>query len=92
MNKIIIFTVILVLIAGVLIFYFDKDGASIKKTYKSSGEITKIIYEVNDNSPLSVCEQDCLERNGFFQECGNICEPGADVCDTVCAVTCTLSD
>lgn len=93
MNKMAIsLVVVLIVIAGMVFFFYDKDGPIVKQTYTSSGEITKIVYEVTEDSPISVCQEDCVRRGGLFQECGNPCEPEAQVCETVCAVTCTISN
>jgi hypothetical protein len=94
MNKVLLISIILI-VTGVGIYFYIGDieviEPQISKTYKASnGEISKIVYKIDDISTLAVCQRDCDKRNGLFQECGNICEPGAQACVEVCGVTCTI--
>jgi glucose/arabinose dehydrogenase len=50
----------------------------------------KIVYEENQDSALLT--KDCNQRGGVFEECGNGCAPGADVCATVCVPICNLQE
>ncbi|MFO7807296.1 MAG: hypothetical protein R6V40_02625 [Candidatus Moraniibacteriota bacterium] len=50
----------------------------------------KIVYE--ENQDTSLLAKDCEEKGGAFDECGSGCEPGADVCATVCVPVCDLEN
>lgn len=92
MNKLlVIFTIGLLLVVGAAFVYFNEPEANVKQTYNSNGEITKIVYEITSESTLKSCQNDCAKRGGYFEECGNPCDPGAEVCEAVCAVTCTFN-
>lgn len=51
----------------------------------------KVVYTTDSSLDQSVYENDCQERGGEFNSCGNICEPNADFCAEVCAYTCELN-
>ncbi len=48
---------------------------------------SKIVY-VTSYSNISLIEKDCEDRGGFFNQCGNLCAPSAEVCIQICAYTC----
>ena len=49
----------------------------------------KIVYgPALSPEETELARKDCAERNGNFNTCGNICEPGAQGCVEVCATTC----
>ncbi len=92
MKMILALVAIVAVVAIGLFFYFDMDEGqvAVKQTYSGNGEITKIVYEISEQSTISACARDCSKRGGTFEECGNPCAPGAQACETVCAVTCTF--
>lgn len=51
----------------------------------------KIVYTTNVSQPSDQFERDCKRRGGNFRECGTICAPDAQMCATVCAFTCELT-
>ncbi len=95
-KQIIIIIIVLVLLVGTFFVFKnvreDTTPVSVKRTFYDSvtGESTKIIYETTGDGDLSAYENDCANRDGFFEACGNICEPGAAACVEVCGVTCTF--
>ena len=60
--------------------------------YTSSGKVSKVVYDATGSEDLSAFRADCEQHGGFFEECGNICEPGATACVEVCGVTCTFTE
>ncbi len=85
------FVILMCLVAGLFI-YLDSDELEIKNVYtNSSGEIVKIVYEYSEEFGLDYYENHCAGLGGEFAECGNPCHPGAEVCEAVCAMTCTIS-
>ncbi len=99
-NKLTIFIIVtlVLLIAGTFFVFRSarEDGNSVfvKRTFYDSvtGEPTKIIYETTGDGDLTAYQKDCAKLDGFFEACGNICEPGATACVEVCGVTCTFSN
>lgn len=52
---------------------------------------SKIVYTTDISLDAGPFEADCGIRGGAFDDCGTICEPGADICAEVCAYTCDLN-
>lgn len=52
----------------------------------------KVIYATDMNADEDTFRTDCEARGGTFDSCGSPCAPDAEICATVCAFTCTLSD
>jgi len=50
----------------------------------------KIVYSTAGQINIKDLEDDCLERNGIFNECGSPCGPEADFCAEICAPVCEL--
>ncbi len=48
----------------------------------------KVVYTTDMSLDPASFEEDCRERNGVFNACGDICPPEAEMCATVCAFTC----
>ena len=69
-------------------------SVTIRQIYHDSfsGKVTKVIYDAIGDDDLFVYRDDCLQHDGVFQGCGNICEPRATACVEVCAVTCTFAE
>ncbi|RJQ31018.1 hypothetical protein C4572_03040 [Candidatus Parcubacteria bacterium] len=60
-----------------------RDGIPIMIRYD-----TKIVYTTDLRFAPGAFQRDCEARGGRFNECGNVCAPGAEICSTVCAYTC----
>ena len=100
MNKLVLpLAFLIVVFAGLFLFFslddskmIDLDDSLLKNIYKdSSGKVVKFVYATSDELGLDDYRTHCASLNGLFEECGNICEPGATACVEVCAVTCTLN-
>lgn len=50
---------------------------------------TKIVYTTDTTINKEIYINDCSGRGGVFNVCGSPCEPTAEACVTVCALTCT---
>jgi len=50
---------------------------------------TKIVYTLDTTVNKDIYIGDCKTRGGVFNLCGNTCAPDAQVCTTLCALTCT---
>jgi hypothetical protein len=48
----------------------------------------KIVYTTDSSYDTKKLKRDCQERQGVFNECGNICSGEQEVCASVCAYTC----
>lgn len=101
MNRklILVLVVVAVLeVAAFLVFteWFQGESYStsvvVKRIYRDSvlGSVTKVVYDATGSEDLSAYRADCARHGGFFEECGNICQPGATACVEVCGVTCTF--
>ena len=95
----IVFVILVVLLAGAFFaftFLHENEPYStsiaLRQIYHDSftGKVTKVVYDATGSENLSAYRQDCIQHGGFFEECGNICEPGATACVEVCGVTCTF--
>ncbi|MBD3156769.1 hypothetical protein GF369_02975, partial [Candidatus Peregrinibacteria bacterium] len=49
----------------------------------------KIVYEMDNGTQAMI--EDCNERDGSFNECGNGCAESAEICATVCVPVCELN-
>ncbi len=49
---------------------------------------SKIVYEMDNDTQAMI--EDCKERGGSFDECGNGCAESAEICATVCVPVCEL--
>jgi hypothetical protein len=50
---------------------------------------SKIVYTASSvSSNASLFEQDCRQRLGIFNICGNICAPNSKICANICVYTC----
>ena len=67
----------------------DESGESGAKIMANFG--TKIVYNKQPNTAISVYQKDCRERSGTFKECGNGCDPESQICDTTCTYICEFS-
>lgn len=99
-NKIfsIIAGIIIVLCVGALIWWMTTDSEP-NGTDDTSNNIpiqgtynTKVVYTTDAEADTAALRNDCQVRGGTFNECGTICEPGAEICADVCAFTCDLSN
>jgi hypothetical protein len=51
----------------------------------------KVVYEIIDsNADTTAIEEDCAEREGEFNSCGQGCAPSDDFCITACVPVCEL--
>lgn len=50
----------------------------------------KIVYTTDMDMDTAPFREDCERMGGEFNECGDVCPPGADMCAQVCAYTCEL--
>jgi hypothetical protein len=64
----------------------DKDKISVEISYPE-----KLIYQTNELIELEKYQTDCQVRGGSFNECGNTCVPGSDVCAKFCVYTCEFN-
>lgn len=89
----------LVLVALAIYFFFVRPQGDNDNNGPSSEDVAierqfdgKIVYSSSNLDELDeeALRDDCAARNGQFQECGDICAPGAEICADVCAYTCIL--
>lgn len=53
----------------------------------------KIVYKnTADSEVIEKYKEDCQQRDGQFQECGNPCAPDDEMCVQVCAYTCIFNE
>jgi hypothetical protein len=52
----------------------------------------KIVYTTDIETDAGPLRADCERRGGEFDECGDICPPGAEMCAQVCAYTCEYGE
>ena len=91
----VVLSALVVLLLGWELLYSEEPYASsvaVKQIYRDyfSGKVTKVVYDATGSENLSAYRADCAQNDGVFEECGNICAPGASACVEVCAVTCML--
>lgn len=51
---------------------------------------SKIVYTTDMEADTGALREDCSRLGGEFNECGDVCPPGAELCAEVCAYTCEL--
>lgn len=78
--------VMVALLGWIVYLVMDRNDAvvPIQATYGNE----KVVYTLDlseDREPLML---HCKEFGGTFNECGNPCQPSAELCTTVCALTC----
>lgn len=89
MKKILIVALSMVLLSACVDNSGDTNGGANEVSVVDSEYPTKIVYK--QGSDQTGQTQDCEERNGVFNECGDGCPPGSDICATVCVPVCELS-
>lgn len=82
--KIIVAMIIIILAMGI----FLARNLTSKEVLIEQDFGSKIVYEIRENLKIIDYENDCIKRGGIFNECGNVCEPDAEVCVMMCAFTC----
>ncbi|PIQ91662.1 MAG: hypothetical protein COV70_02500 [Parcubacteria group bacterium CG11_big_fil_rev_8_21_14_0_20_39_22] len=85
MNRKTTFWTVIVLIAVVIFvwWFYSVKGITITDDYD-----TKVVYTTNLNEDEVPYRNDCRERKGTFNSCGNPCDPEGSICAQVCAYTC----
>jgi hypothetical protein len=86
----IIFIIILLIIAVGLSKITNiepEDNTSFDQNYGS-----KIVYTTDIEEDADFYQNDCRERGGDFNSCGNTCAPEAEACAEMCAFTCENID
>ncbi len=64
----------------------QEDEVAIEKRYEN-----KLVYTTDvENANEYIYREDCEQRGGTFNECGDVCPKDADLCAQVCAFTCLL--
>jgi hypothetical protein len=94
-KNIIIFALIfLIIIAGIGILFWSDYFSLFKDQEEKNPSLIKTRYDnkivYNSDADLRECKKDCSEREGFFDDCGSICPPDAEICAEVCAKVCIL--
>lgn len=85
-----VFWTILIL-AGIAAGWWLLLGSSQQGAAFSVRELSnKVVYTLLADGSVADLRQDCAAREGDFNTCGSMCEPG-EICTLVCAYTCDLS-
>jgi hypothetical protein len=84
---------LLIIVAGGALYFLTQVTREELESSQNNVEIenrfeNKIVYTSNQDVDVESLRQHCAAQKGVFNECGNICEPGADICASVCAFTC----
>lgn len=92
MKQKIFWIVILLLVVGAGVYFMmgedlnnptDDQPVDVQNDFE-----TKVVYTTDMSVDTAPLEADCELRGGEFNECGSVCEPGAEICTEQCAYTC----
>jgi hypothetical protein len=90
MNKtlLIAIAVAIALVLGLFLWFRETSVASLPEESIRATYPGKIVYSVTPVVGLEQLRTHCASLMGTFNECGNDCDPNAQVCDLACALTC----
>ncbi|PIR86575.1 hypothetical protein COU13_00135 [Candidatus Kaiserbacteria bacterium CG10_big_fil_rev_8_21_14_0_10_43_70] len=97
-GKTILFVIlaILVLVIGVFLFTaeignYEPIGNANEVSVEAEFQ-NKIVYTTDSLADTGPLIEHCEMRGGVFNACGSICESPEEICASVCAFTCELSN
>ena len=82
---------VILLGAGVLWVVFGPTGENEAPDVPTEAvHESKVVYTTDLSVDTEPLRNDCRERGGRFETCGNACAPDAAACASVCALVCDL--